>query len=222
MPRKQAVKTPPGEPVQESQVEAEAAAPEIAGQGQHRNGTNKELTIDSPVIPDLGPAKPLTMENLQAGPRKGRVPTEMIPQDRVGWRLGEFVRKLIISKGWTREVASERTGMTAHAINHIISGYVDTPEPKNVRRLADGLGVTPLDIWSHSSLVTEDDVMRFMANQLADSRVSGDATWIGISNIIGGMPDAERQATLKAVAAIVGLSDNIQRLAARRVTQPRI
>ena len=65
--------------------------------------------------------------------------------------FGEAVRTIREEKGMSQVDLGERTGMGQNNISRIETGAIFRPQEVTVRALAEGLGVTPNEIWMRTS-----------------------------------------------------------------------
>ena len=65
--------------------------------------------------------------------------------------FGAAVRQIREEKGISQVELGERTGMGQNNISRIETGAIFRPQEVTVRALAEGLGVTPNEIWERTS-----------------------------------------------------------------------
>jgi transcriptional regulator with XRE-family HTH domain len=126
------------------------------------------------------------------------------PEIYPGFRLSQYLKELIRQKGFTALQVAERTGVSLAGINHLLSGRVEMPSSETIRNLARALGVTSLDILTHTSATSEDDVRRFVLSQtMSGDDLTSDSTWNLIANRISQLPPGQRDILKSVFLALV-------------------
>ena len=82
-------------------------------------------------------------------PRK-HAPSEVL--DAVKAEFGKRLQSLILEKNWNQAELARASGLGRDSISTYVRGHV-FPDPKNLKRLADALGMTPQQLYPPSMAV---------------------------------------------------------------------
>ena len=145
-------------------------------------------------------------------PRRGRKPGKN--SYTPGFRLGEYIRSLIELKGYDRQYVADHVGISRSSLDHIVAGYVRQPDIDTILRLAKLLGVSVLDIYAHTDVVTQHDISFFMLGHTGDSAIAKEAAWSSLAVGIAALTPENRRLTLEFFIASLKTMEAFHRLAA--------
>ncbi len=78
----------------------------------------------------------------------------MTEQNETARRYGEYVGRLMVARGWTRNRLAEQAGISPGTVGTIVKGAATAPPPEQIAAIARALKVTPNDIYDAAGWFT--------------------------------------------------------------------